>query len=406
MKPNLLILTNQFPSVGVKGEDWIYDELRITAQLYNKIYIFPEIYNTENNVLPINCEVINYKLKNEVHLNLLELINCLLINLYDYKAYPNKTNYFKSFRYNYALLKELHLKAKKISTYNECFEIPNITYAYWADNLATTASIIHQNYHKTIVVTRGHGFEIFEEQTKNRVIPFRRFQYKHLSQIFADSENGKKHLDSNQLNWNYKHKNNVAYVGTQDLGEAVFNQKEKFAISTCSYIRDIKRLHFMPEILKHIEFELDWHILGDGPDLEKIKQLNQTLPANIKVHYHGYLKNDEILQFYKKNSINLFCSLSYSEGLPVSMMEAQSFGMPIMSTDVGGCKEICHEGTGFLIEKDFNPLEVAKKINGFKDSPKNSAEFRKMCRKHWESTFKAENNYLSFAKKIISFCQN
>ena len=52
------------------------------------------------------------------------------------------------------------------------------------------------------------------------------------------------------------------------------------------------------------------------------------------------------------------------------MMEAQSFGIPIMSTDVGGCNEICNENTGFLIPKDFTAIDAANKIQEFKNSKK------------------------------------
>ena len=52
------------------------------------------------------------------------------------------------------------------------------------------------------------------------------------------------------------------------------------------------------------------------------------------------------------------------------MMEAQSFGIPIMSTNVGGCSEICNEQTGFLIEKEFDPKEVAQQLEAFKNSKK------------------------------------
>jgi glycosyltransferase involved in cell wall biosynthesis len=112
----------------------------------------------------------------------------------------------------------------------------------------------------------------------------------------------------------------------------------------------------MIDILKYINFDLTWHVVGNGPDENNLKKMIENLPHNIKVVFHGYLNKIELNQFYKTESINLFCSLSSSEGLPVSMMEAISYGIPIMSTDVGGCHEICNENTGFLIQKDFLSL--------------------------------------------------
>jgi glycosyltransferase involved in cell wall biosynthesis len=112
------------------------------------------------------------------------------------------------------------------------------------------------------------------------------------------------------------------------------------------------------------------------------------------------IKNEEIIKFYQNNSVNLFISLSEAEGIPVSIMEAISFGIPILSTDVGGCKEIVAEETGILIPLETEMNEVANIITEFKDSFKNTNEFRKGVRKFWEEHFDAEKNYKSLFKQI------
>ncbi|MCW3077469.1 MAG: glycosyl transferase group 1 [Bacteroidetes bacterium] len=399
VKPDLILLTNEFPNATSKSEDWLNDEIRVTWHNYNTITIIPQVASGNYVRLPDNCQVADLNNFQKEKLSLAEMLNCIKIVWSDLPAYSNKKEYSASFRYNFSLIKNLHLNAKKISRFKDCFKNKPIVYAYWADNLATTACIIKQMYKSCKVVTRGHGFEIFEEQTKNNVVPFRIFQYKYLNKIFADSKKGLEHLN---LNKNKAHLNAYSYVGTKDLGISLFDSDKEFTIVTCSHIRNIKRLHLMADILKHVTFNLTWHVLGDGADLPLLKESNSKLPLNIKVIYHGYLKNEEILNFYKNNSINLFASLSYSEGLPVTMMEAQSFGIPIMSTDVGGCKEICNELTGFLIEKNFDPKNTAALITAFKDAHKNSFAFRKQCRKFWEENFNAETNYMKFSKDVLA----
>jgi len=47
-------------------------------------------------------------------------------------------------------------------------------------------------------------------------------------------------------------------------------------------------------------------------------------------------------------------NLSETEGIPVSIMEAQSAGVPILATNLGGTSEIVNNENGFLVEKDFN----------------------------------------------------
>ena len=55
----------------------------------------------------------------------------------------------------------------------------------------------------------------------------------------------------------------------------------------------------------------------------------------------------------------------HSEGIPVSIMEAQSFGTPVIATDTGGVKELVAPGTGFLLPVDFKPEDLAERIGLF-----------------------------------------
>ena len=399
MKKNLIILSNAVPGSEKYFEDWLKDEIELTYLNYKSISIIPNKYSSENTKLPCNCRVINFQDLKIKKLDFLDIINCFKIVFTDFFTYNSPIKFLRLFRYNLALIKSLQLKAKQIYSVKDLIQEDSIIYAYWAGDLATTACMIKQYKKSCKVVTRGHGFEIFEDQTKNNLIPFRRFQYKYLDKLFTDSKEGLSHL--NNIN-KQRDINDVSYVGTRDCGIGPFNCDFPFTIVTCSFVREIKRLHLMSNILKHLNFDVHWHVIGEGPDLNLVMEKNKILPSNITVVYHGKKSRDEVLDFYKENHINLFVSLSSSEGLPVSMMEAISFGIPLMSTDVGGCKEICNEHTGFLISKKINHLAVANQIIDFKKSSKNSMNFRFQCRRFWEQNFNGYKNYNDFSKMLIS----
>ncbi len=57
----------------------------------------------------------------------------------------------------------------------------------------------------------------------------------------------------------------------------------------------------------------------------------------------GYGSIDDLMLFFKENSVDLFINASITEGTPVSIMEAISCGIPIIATDVGGNPEIVSE---------------------------------------------------------------
>ena len=94
---------------------------------------------------------------------------------------------------------------------------------------------------------------------------------------------------------------------------------------------------------------MKWVHFGSGPCLLELKNACIALPKGISWEIKGHVTNQEILQFYEKNYITCFLSTSESEGLPYSMIEAASFGIPVLACDVGGVSEIVNEETGRLL---------------------------------------------------------
>ena len=60
--------------------------------------------------------------------------------------------------------------------------------------------------------------------------------------------------------------------------------------------------------------------------------------------------------------MDIVCLTSLNEGTPVSLIEAQAAGVPVISTDVGGVRDVVSEGqTGFIVAKE-NENEYAQKL--------------------------------------------
>jgi glycosyltransferase involved in cell wall biosynthesis len=77
------------------------------------------------------------------------------------------------------------------------------------------------------------------------------------------------------------------------------------------------------------------------------------------------------------------------------MMEASSFGYPIIGTNVGGVSEILHDkNNGFILDKNVKVIEIARKIEEFAAMDKNEFEsYRKSSYEIWRKDFDAEINY-------------
>ena len=98
----------------------------------------------------------------------------------------------------------------------------------------------------------------------------------------------------------------------------------------------------------------------------------------------------------------MFINCSESEGIPVSIMEALSFGIPVIATNVGGTSEVVIDGyNGFLLDKDFLEIDLKQMIVDFLNSSEDFIlEKRTNARIFWENNYDAEKNYTEFYKRI------
>ena len=275
----------------------------------------------------------------------------------------------------------------------------SIFYSFWFDDWATILGILKKKGIIDQYFSRTHGFDLYEERRKNGFFPFRNFQLESVKNIFAACKDGVRYLNKHYPQ--YSSKFYLSHLGVFDKGVNPFIKDETFTIVSCSALKQLKRVHLIVEALKKVMVNVNWIHIGNGDQKEALISQCKQLPDNIKVEFKGHMQNNEILNFYKTHPIHLFIHLSETEGgVPVSLQEAASFGIPLLGTNVGGIPEIVTEETGLLIPVDVEVAEVTKFINEFKNSFRNTTEFRYRCREFWKETFEARKNYELFYRQL------
>jgi len=88
------------------------------------------------------------------------------------------------------------------------------------------------------------------------------------------------------------------------------------------------------------------NIYGDGPDRQYIENLIAHYHLQDKVTLRGYVR--DMTDLWRQNHIKLLPS--HGEGTPLAVLEAMMAGRPIVTTDVGGNREILDESTGFIAD--------------------------------------------------------
>lgn len=114
-----------------------------------------------------------------------------------------------------------------------------------------------------------------------------------------------------------------------------------------------------------------WYFYGSGPLLHELSNEVDFLNLKDYCHFPGNIENQTLLNKYKNNEVDIVVSSSISisnvfEGIPVSLMEAMSYGIPVIATDCGGTKELVDGQSGVLVnQKDSEALKnsILKFIN-------------------------------------------
>jgi glycosyltransferase involved in cell wall biosynthesis len=116
-------------------------------------------------------------------------------------------------------------------------------------------------------------------------------------------------------------------------------------------IGEYKGIFDLLEVIKeNKEYLVDKFVLYVGGD-GKTAKLNKFIEKNALqdlVKFEGWVSGEKKKELLA--SCDVYILPSYNEGLPISILEAMSYGMPIISTNVGGIPEIVTNENGFLIE--------------------------------------------------------
>ncbi len=283
-------------------------------------------------------------------------------------------------------------------------------YSYWADDAALALSYINKENPSVTVFCRVHGWDLYFERSSYFYLPFRKLIFNGLDAVFPISENGKNYLLSHFdtiIDRGRVYQSRLGIKTVESLPEP--NQKfRRFRLISCSNLIPIKRVELIVNALSHIDtLEVDWTHFGDGSESVAIAEKAENLlggKENIEFHFPGRIPNWQVLEYYSDHTVDLFITLSRYDGIPVSIMEAMSFGIPALATDVGGVSEIVINGkTGFLLDQEVEPKDVAEVIQKVASMPEEEYNsMRQEAKNFWGTFYSADINYPAFCEKVLS----
>ncbi len=127
--------------------------------------------------------------------------------------------------------------------------------------------------------------------------------------------------------------------------EKIRNHKGKYKIATVGSVGvDYKGQKFviqaLAELKKRGNNRFEYYCIGDG-NSRKLKNLTGRLGISECVHFLGAMPHDKVMEFL--GEVDIYIQPSLIEGLPRSLVEAMSKGLPAFGSKVGGIPELLDE---------------------------------------------------------------
>lgn len=325
-----------------------------------------------------------------------------LVSIHFYKSVLN--NFSKILKKNFffkLIHQDVHFRILRevINRNQEVFSEDSIIYSYWFDSQVYALLKLREIYgFKYKVITRAHRYDVYDEDGE---MPNRAYCLKNIDKVYPISQDAIRTFTE-------KYGNNdkfvLARLGVKNpgiLAKASLKSND-IHVLTVSQTSVRKRIMLVLETLKkmavvHPNLNIYWTHFGDGPlDNELNEKVTEYQSHNFNVKLMGRVSNSDILKYYSTQEVDLFINLSSSEGVPVSVMEALSYGIPVIATDVGGTAEILRSKNGILLPA--NPT-IENVINAYEKFISKQYD-RKTIKDIWNSTSNAAVVFPEFVKMI------
>jgi glycosyltransferase involved in cell wall biosynthesis len=155
--------------------------------------------------------------------------------------------------------------------------------------------------------------------------------------------------------------------------------------------------------------DIKFILTGKGPNKKYLEQRINELSLNKNIYFAGFVDRSKLLEYYQNATI--YVLPSYYEGLPTTLLEAMSCGIPSIATDVEGSSELITDGETGLLVPPRNPKRLADAILRLLEEEEFRQKLGDNARKHivnnydWEIiTNKIEDIYKAAITTIAPGC--
>ncbi|MCI0497746.1 MAG: glycosyltransferase [Thermoplasmata archaeon] len=123
-------------------------------------------------------------------------------------------------------------------------------------------------------------------------------------------------------------------------------------------------------------------IIGSGPKTEELKALARRTGVADKVHFRGYVSDEELPQFYAAADVLVLPSVSRLEAFGIVGLEAMASGKPVVLSNIPGVRDVITHGEEGFLADPMDPLDLGRKISSIMEDPVAASEMGRKGRQH------------------------
>jgi glycosyltransferase involved in cell wall biosynthesis len=140
-------------------------------------------------------------------------------------------------------------------------------------------------------------------------------------------------------------------------------------------------------------------IVGDGNLREELRMMVRRAGMDERVAITGHLRREEVEGLRKKVAAQIVPSTWY-ENAPLTVLEAFSFGIPVIASDIGGLGEIAVQEAGSETFRSGDNLELSERIIELWSHKESLRERSRMAREAYVKRFSPDVHIASYVRII------
>jgi glycosyltransferase involved in cell wall biosynthesis len=134
----------------------------------------------------------------------------------------------------------------------------------------------------------------------------------------------------------------------------------------------------------------EFFVAGNGPEEGQMKTLVNQLGLGGHFHFFGHLDENRLYDLYQK--LDLLLLTSYTEGIPMAVLEASAMKVPVVATNVGGVSEVITHNVNGLLAEAGDIDSIAKNVLLIINNREVAEKFAENGRRIVETNFSAGKN--------------